>query len=326
MNNNKKPFLNLDQQIKLLKKRNLKFSNIENAKEYLKRYNYYNIINGYSKFFIKTPDVYHDNVYFENILEVHHFDKALKTIILEYIIEAERHLKSILAYEYAERFKDDLYSYLDKNNYKQEFVVDATQLIFRITKLIKSKEKDGKQNNNSIHHYLNTYKTVPIWILIDYMTFGEIKHFFEYIPEKIRNKVARNLNTFLTDNIPNDEKNYNITSNTIQTTINNMLILRNITAHNNMILGTTLPNDIPYFEPIHKKMNINPTANRQDVYNTIVMLQMFLTKNQYAKLNNTIRKRVNSLSKKVDRVYFLKILDSLGLPEHIEKIEQTNLN
>ena len=40
-----KPFKNLDQQLKILEDRNLKFNNKKEAKQYLREYNYYNVVN-----------------------------------------------------------------------------------------------------------------------------------------------------------------------------------------------------------------------------------------------------------------------------------------
>ena len=60
-----KPFRTLDEQINILKNRNLNFKNENKAKEYLLKYNYYNVINCYSKYFCKSTNIYDDNVYIE---------------------------------------------------------------------------------------------------------------------------------------------------------------------------------------------------------------------------------------------------------------------
>ena len=73
-----KPFKTLDQQLKILEDRNLKFNDKKEAKQYLLKYNYYNVVNAYSKFFINSDtNKYYDDVYFEDILEIHHFDKVV---------------------------------------------------------------------------------------------------------------------------------------------------------------------------------------------------------------------------------------------------------
>lgn len=319
MNKIKKPFKTIDEQIEILKSRELKFKNIDRSKRYLLDYNYYNVINFYSKFFInKETNLYYDDVYFEDILEVHYFDKEIKTAMFEAIMEVERHFKSILAHNYCGIFKEDLYSYLDVKTYNHKYVVEATDMTHKLSKLILKNKKDKKYN--SIKHYVYTHNCVPFWILVDYLSLGDVFYFYKYSSEKVRNHVAADLSNFIIENLSkNDIKP--IPSKLIQNIIWNIRELRNITAHNNILLGFKCSNDLPYYEELHERYNIRNTDNRQSVYNTIIAMQFFLSHNQYANLNNKIRKRVNKLKNKIPFIYFEKVISSLGFPENWEKID-----
>lgn len=56
---NSKDFKNLNDQISILSNRGLRINDYEKCKQYLLTNNYYNIINGYSKFFQKNDnDIY----------------------------------------------------------------------------------------------------------------------------------------------------------------------------------------------------------------------------------------------------------------------------
>lgn len=187
-----KPFKTLEEQIEILKQRNLKFKDEERAKRYLLDYNYYNIINYYSKFFMNIKvNKYYEGVYFEDILEVHHFDKEIKHSVFKSIMEIERHFKSILAYNYTKIFKDNLYSYLDINNYESNLILDVANTTSLFSKKISLKSRE--KNNNSIKHYINNHNSVPFWILVDHLTFGEVIKFYKLNKEKIRNAVVKDL-------------------------------------------------------------------------------------------------------------------------------------
>ena len=114
-----KPFKTIDEQIEILKTRNLKINDEEKPKRYLLNNNYYDVINQYSKFFMKDIDknIYDENVSFDNIIAVHNFDKDIKSIFLTAIIEAEKQFKSIIAYRYCEINHSFLDSYLNLENY-----------------------------------------------------------------------------------------------------------------------------------------------------------------------------------------------------------------
>ena len=51
-----KPFKTVDEQISLLKERRLNFINLPAARQLLKEYGYYEIVNGYKKPFLKNPN------------------------------------------------------------------------------------------------------------------------------------------------------------------------------------------------------------------------------------------------------------------------------
>ena len=80
-----KPFKTIDEQYDLLLSRGLSFTNEEKAKQYLLNNNYYNVINCYAKFFMNEQDK---------------FLPEIKSVLFKYIIEAEKHLKSIIAYRF----------------------------------------------------------------------------------------------------------------------------------------------------------------------------------------------------------------------------------
>lgn len=314
-----KPFKNLDEQIEILKSRGLKFNDENKAKKYLLNYNYYNIINCYSKFFLENNDNYFDDVYFEYILEVHHFDKEIKTAIFEAIIEAERHFKSIFAYTYSEHYKDVVYPYLDINNYNNVKVIESSQLIGRFSKIINKKIYERKPS--SIKHYYNNHTHVPIWVLIDYLTFGEVNSLFKYSNAKVQNKVACSLSNFLKNNTEKEDSII-IKPESIVLILENLAEIRNITAHNNVLLNHKGRHDLPYLKELHKQFGVKKTDNRQNVYQSLIFLQIFIGYNQYSILNNKLKRRVDKLKKKIKQGYFEKVIDSLGFPEVWEKRSQ----
>lgn len=68
-----KPFQTLDEQIKLLQSRGLEIDNIVECKRYLLTNNYYNVVNGYSKFFQTSKDKFITGADFREIAATHFF-------------------------------------------------------------------------------------------------------------------------------------------------------------------------------------------------------------------------------------------------------------
>lgn len=315
-----KEFKDIDEQVELLIKRNIVIT--DNEKEHVKRYllnnNYYCVINQYSKFFMSkkdTKDLYDNNVSFENIKAVHQFDKTIKRIFLTSIIEVEHQFKSIISYRYTQYFKDDLSSYLKLENYEysDDEEKEVEKLIRKIRNIIQDKENDN--NQNSIKHYINTNSgVVPFWVLSNYLTMGHLIYLYKYLPTGIKDNVNKDLAYFVSDNKQDKLTNY-INSNIIYLTIENIRQVRNIVAHNNMLLKYKCEYDTPYNADIHHVYNIKNSDNRQDVFNVFVSFQYFLEREQFNNIHNNFSQAINRLKKDINQKYFKDVMNSIGFIE-----------
>lgn len=91
-----KPFLNISQQIELLESRGLIINHKDETANYLLSNNYYNIINGYGKYFTQSNDDYNNGTSFDEISRLYLFDKEIKQILLEAILTAESQRRSLI--------------------------------------------------------------------------------------------------------------------------------------------------------------------------------------------------------------------------------------
>lgn len=305
-----KPFKTIDEQLELLQSRGVQFTDVNKANLYLLNNNYYNVINCYGKFFIDHDDEYIEGTNFDEITQVHYFDKELKSELFKVIIEAEKHLKSIIAYRFSEEYKSNEYAYLVATNYNSDDMLKVTSLISKMSNIINRYNR--KNDNNAIKHYLKNYGKVPFWIVINYMCFGEVIKFYTYLKPSIQNRIAKDLSVFLAENL--ELKKCLLQPKQLISYLNNIVELRNIVAHNNRVLGFNCRQNTIYNNELHSKYGIDKNSPRQDVYNVFLVLQCFLSKNQYGQMHNTIKKRAKVLNNKLNTISCNNILQSLGFP------------
>ena len=93
-----KIFKTLDEQIEILKSKNLVIDDEKYAKEVLLRENYF-FLNGYRHPLMKSKDnkVYIDGVKFEELYSLLLFDRKLRNIVFKNILIIENNLKSIIS-------------------------------------------------------------------------------------------------------------------------------------------------------------------------------------------------------------------------------------
>ena len=96
-----KKFKTFEEQIEILKLRDLKFGNEETALNALKRYGYYSIINGYKEPYISMIDgkeFYKEGITFEQVFSLYEMDKSICNAVMKTMLKVEDRLKTATAH------------------------------------------------------------------------------------------------------------------------------------------------------------------------------------------------------------------------------------
>ncbi|WP_233570089.1 Abi family protein [Aerococcus agrisoli] len=312
-----KEFSDLNSQLNILNQRGLIIRDFKKAKKYLLTNNYYNIINGYSKYFQVSTDVYYPNATFEEITHLYFFDQQLKQYTFRTIKDAENHIKSITAYYYAKYYHNVPYAYLEETNYAKKNIGEIRDTIKEFNKLLNKYR--NKKSNNPIKHHTKLHNDVPIWVIIQYLTFGQLYYFIKSLPDTIKSKICSSLYSFLKSH---DVKITSpLTNEILDSLLKNILELRNKCAHDQRLISFSCKADVKYYKNLHEKYGIKKEASgeRRDYYNTFILLQCFTSKAQFNKLHNSIRKTLMNLEKKISSIEINTLLQELGFPNNWHK-------
>ncbi len=179
MNNNipfEKPFKTYDEQISILKSRNIIINNPSFAKQILGSLSYYTIINGYKNTFLSVQgsENFSEGTTFEDLYTLHIIDTNLNSIILKYILFTERYLKTRLSYLVSKKYGvyTDPYDmtntnpsdYLFRDNYNG---AGRNNILKKIKGVLTSPNL-----NPSVAHYANDKNHIPAWILVTAIPLG----------------------------------------------------------------------------------------------------------------------------------------------------------
>lgn len=315
-----KPFKTLDEQIDLLISRNLIITDKEKAKKYLLTNNFYNIINGYSKYFPREGDIYINKTTFDEVWHLYLFDKELKEHLMSAILSTETHVKSSFAYRFAEQYPDITYSYLRTESYDPQKLLDVQSTLSKLYTTLNRAQHN--KDNKSIAHYINNYHNVPIWVLINYIEFGNLRHMIKYSPQTIQNKVAVDMVEFLKFNMEEPQKVL-FSPEHMLSFLSGINDVRNICAHTNRLLDFHCKADVKYLNPLHHKYGIETKDVRNTVYDVFIVLQCFLTKPEYGTLHNKIRKSMNRLDNCLSSITINQIISKLGFPNDWNRNQRT---
>lgn len=120
-----------------------------------------------------TTGKYVDGTTFEDIYCLYQFDNELRSIFLKYMLLAERNVKSSLAYHFSAVYGENQTEYLSLSHY-----MPTASMQRGIQKLLRVFHYQLTYKNE--HAYINHYKTkhhnVPLWIMVQVLTIGQLSH------------------------------------------------------------------------------------------------------------------------------------------------------
>ena len=196
-----KPFKSITQQIELLETRGVQTD--DNTAAILRREGYYPIVNGYKAPFIdetKTAeegdDRYVAGTKFSDIHGLFTFDRNLRELTFHYLIRVEALVKTACAYCFSEKHgAHDAYlqlgSYATETEYAAFGLNDYGKNLVKLISTLEYKSKDKR--SEFISHYQTKYGEVPLWVLVNDLTFGNIQHFFNLMKPAKQRAVCKHI-------------------------------------------------------------------------------------------------------------------------------------
>lgn len=179
---NYKNFKTYDQLIEILEKRHLIIKDKSSVIDFLKKVHYYRL----SAYFIPfqypkdsdKKDIFKDNVTFEDITNLYHFDCELKKLIFSYLQQLELTLRAQISHIHSQKY--DPFGYIQNpNSLKRELRNKNIFLFYEfITKTQKEKQRASE---DFIKHIKDKYgiDDLPLWALVEILSFGLISKFFK---------------------------------------------------------------------------------------------------------------------------------------------------
>lgn len=244
-----KPFKTFEEQIKILKSRNLSFINEDAAIDILSTYSYYEIVNGYKEVGILEDGSYKDGVTFEQLFNLFLMDKKIRSAISIAIYEIEAHLRTALAYTVAKHYSESHCEYLNRRHYEKGNTKygksQRSQMLNKCQKILNDESQPYK-------HYREQHGNIPPWILVKGMTFGNLITFYKLQKTDIKTEVIGLMTKIPEELINNDLKNMFINI------LYFLLAHRNNTAHVSRAYNfRTKESKIRYSKLFHERMKIS---------------------------------------------------------------------
>lgn len=225
-----KIFLDKKHQLKHLKTLNINIGSETKAKRILFNINYQRLLAYRTQFYDPITKKIKNGTKLKHIYKLHEFDKELRNLTTSMINIIELNFRRHIAYYTSQ---ENIHYYLDYNNFrKYEYYLNFISEI--------NKTLSKKQPHKIILHHTSIYDDpLPIYKLVELLTFGQLSKFFSGIIKSTKGK-----NSYPKDKIlllyKNNKKNsngqnLNLKIETIESWLRELVEIRNKCAHFDML-------------------------------------------------------------------------------------------
>jgi abortive infection bacteriophage resistance protein len=272
-----------EQQVDILKERNLIINDEEEALSLLKRVNYYRF-SAYGLTLRKPDnrDLFKNGITFYHMKMLYNFDQKLRDLIMSHLELIEIEFRSKIAYHHAHNFGP--LGYRHPENFTSAEPHD---------KFIEELDKQINRSRRELfvmHHRSKYGGEFPFWVAIEVISFGELS------------KLFRNLKVDTKSEVVND---FNVPYYYIDSWLHTLAYVRNICAHYGRLYGKAL-----VIKPTLFKSKRGLIKN-SGVFAAIYILSKLLHQENRTNFIISLQALIEEYSEYID-------LDELGFPESWE--------
>lgn len=303
-----KIFKTLDEQISILRGKNLIIDDEEYVKNILLRENYF-FINGYRYLFYKSnkEKTFIKGTNFREIYALFYFDRQLRNILFKNILILENNIKSIISYELSRKYGFKEKKYLNPSNFTTD--PKRTRQVNDLVKKIKRQIIVNGKEHTATKHYKSNYGYIPLWVVVKVLSFGIVGELYTILKLEDQEKIASLFNV----DVENLLAYLPIIAN-----------YRNLCAHEDICYEHKTQKEIPltkYHELLHiPKMNGEYIYGINDLFALIIILKRLLRKDNFHDMLNEISYELDYLSGRLHTISIDKVLDRMGFPKNFKDI------
>lgn len=279
-------FKSVEELVAILESRGMKVD--ENTAPAIERESYYAIVNGYKSSFLdrqamqaSSDDLYLEGVEFQWVYDLFMFDRDLRFVTFKYLTRAEAVMRTAVAYAFCHHHPEQS-AYLNRTNFcawadylvPEHFNGDKREQhdnnLNRLLGTLHGKVSIRENTPEYIRHYIRKYSTVPLWVLSNDLTFGNIVNFYQLMKEDDRREVCAIIARV---SKRDKESRGHLTERKLLRASKLLNAFRNICAHDERLYCTKVGND-DFSEMTVRLADLLPAEDVNEfIYETILLFK-----------------------------------------------------
>lgn len=306
-----KIFKTLDEQIQILRSKNLEIDDVLYAKDVILRENYFFLM-GYRHLFLDEGNSKHfkDGANFRELYSLFYFDRQLRNIMFKNILIIENNCKSIFSYILSQKYGYKENDYLRPSNYNQ-----SPEKIRQVSDLLKKMKRQIRVNggqHEATKHYINNYGYIPLWVVVKVLSFGITSELYTIMKTSDQREIA---------------KEFGVDSNQLSIFLPILSNYRNLCAHEDILFEHRTQKLIPdnnYHELLNiPRINDEYIYGKGDLFSVVIIFKYMLSKDDFRLFINEVSYELDMLSGRLTSISINNVLDRMGFPTNYKALLDT---
>ncbi len=309
-----KTFSTFEQQVDwLCNEKRLLIPDREYAEDILKHIGYFPLMGGYKHLFrIPLTKKYKPGTSFEEIVALYEFDTELRELFFKYLLQTERYLRSLMSYYFSEQYGESQNAYLDINNYNNTRKNHSTAVRLIATLNRAASARDYVY----INYYRSTYGNIPLWVLINVLTFGNLSKMYQVFPQSLQSKVCKNFSI--------------INRKQMEQFLSVLTKFRNVCAHGERLFTYRTIDNISDL-PLHSKLSIPKKGiqylnGKNDLFAVVIAFRYLISGKDFCIFKKRLVRLIDNTSRKLTHIDNEELLKQMGFPSNWKDITRYRLN
>lgn len=316
-----KVFATHDEQVQILRQRGMTIEDEAAVKRILSRENYYALIDGYKEPFLERDERinpyglerYAAGTEFGHVYALYRFDRELRMLMLNELLKFEKNIKSKVAYRFSEKFTGTD-SFLEPSNYSQDSVRhhERDRIVSTLANLIKSHKKRDRVRYPAIREFYDKNKNVPLWVLVNFLSLGQITNFYQVIDASLRERIAQDF----ADEYSDKQEPIELKPEELDAILQLVFPYRNKAAHEEVLYRFRLSHPVD-LSGVEELLDVgNGTLSRGTVHSVAMLFKLLLAEEDYRSFERKLERLMKDLQKVLPRRAYGTILRETGIREN----------
>ncbi|WKA51825.1 Abi family protein [Planococcus liqunii] len=313
-------FATHDEQIAILQERGLLVSDEAATKRILSRENYYALIDGYKEPFLEEDErlnpyrieQYTEGTEFSHIYALYRFDRELRMLLLNELLKFEKNMKSKISYRFSEKFQEQD-SFLEPAHYSldSQHFHERDRIISTLANLIKSHKKRDRVRYPAIRDFFDKNRNVPLWVLANFLSLGQITNFYTVIDEELRERIARDF----AEEYSEEYSGIRLKAKEIDAILKVAFPYRNKSAHEEVLYRYRLPHPVE-LGGVEQSIGMpKGSLSNGTVCSMVTLLKLVLAKDEYDVFAIELERLQGELESIIMEPAYEKIMKDMGYKE-----------